>query len=69
MFTATIFTIVRTWKQPRCHLTDEWIKKPWYIHTVEYYSAIETSTFESILTRWMNLEPMIESEVNQNQKN
>ena len=58
MFTAalfTIFTIARTWKQPRCQSTDEWIKKLWYIYTMEYYSAIKRNTFESVLMRYMNL--------------
>ena len=60
---AALFTIVRTWKQPRCPLTDEWIKKLWYIYTMEYYSAIKRNTFESVLMRWMNLEPIVQSEV------
>ena len=55
--------ITRTWKQPRCPSTDEWIKKLWYINTVEYYSAIKRNTFELVLTRWMNLEPIIQREV------
>ena len=59
MFTAALFTIAGTWKQPRCLQTDEWIKKSWYIHTMEYYSAIKRNTFESVLMRWMNLEPII----------
>ena len=50
-FTAALFTIARTWKQPRCLLTDEWIKKLWYIYTMEYYSTIKRSTFESVLMR------------------
>ena len=62
MFTAVLFTIARTWKQPRCLLTDEWIKKLWYTYTMEYYSAIKRSGFESVLMRWMNLEPIIQSE-------
>ena len=57
-----------TWKQPRCPSTDEWIKKLWYIYTVEYYSAIKRNTFESVLTRWINLEPIIQSEVYQKRK-
>ena len=65
MFTAALFMIARTWKQPRCPLTDEWIKKLWYIHTMEYYSAIKRKAFESGLMRWMNLEPIIQSEVSQ----
>ena len=59
LFTAALFTIARTWKQPKCPLTDEWIKKLWYIYTMEYYSAIKRNTFESVLMRWMNLEPII----------
>ena len=62
MFTAALFTIARTWKHPRCPSTDEWIKKLWYIYTMEYYSAIKKNTFESVLMRWMNLEPIIQSE-------
>ena len=61
LFIAALFTIARTWKQPRCHLTDEWIKKLWYIRTMEYYSAINRNIFESVLKRWMNLDPMIQS--------
>ena len=63
MFTAALFTIARTWKQPRCPLTDAWIKKLWYIYTMEYYSAIKRNMFESVLMRWMKLEPIIQSEV------
>ena len=69
LFTAALFTIVRTWKQPRCPLTDEWIKKLWYIYTMEYYSAIERNTSQSVLMRWMNLESIIQSEVSQKEKN
>ena len=65
MFTEALFTIARTWKQPRCPSTDEWIKKLWYIHTMEYYSAIRRNAVESVLMRWMNLEPIIQSEVSQ----
>ena len=68
MFIAALFTIARTWKQPRCPLTDEWIKKLWYIYTMEYYSAIERNTSESVLMRWMNTEPIIQSEVSQKKK-
>ena len=53
---------------PRCPLTDEWIKKVWYVYTMEYYSAIERNTFESVLMRWMNLEPIIRSEASQKEK-
>ena len=69
MFIAALFTIARTWKQPRCPPTDEWIKKLWYIHTMEYYSAIKRNTFESVELRWMNLEPFIQNEVSQKEKN
>ena len=68
MFIAALFTVARTWKQPRCPLTDEWIKKLWYIYTMEYYSAIKRNTFESVLMRWMNLEAIIQSEVSQKDK-
>ena len=69
VFTAALFTIARTWKQPRCPLTDEWIKKLWCIYTMEHYSAIKWNTLESILMRWMNLESIIQSEVGQREKN
>ena len=68
LFTATLFTIARTWKQPRCPSTDEQIKKLWYIYTMEYYSAIKGNVLESVLMRWMNLEPIMQSEVNQKEK-
>ena len=63
MFIAALFAISRTWKQPRCPSKDEWIKKMWYIDTMEYYSAIKRNAFESVLMRYMNLEPIIQSEV------
>ena len=63
MFIAALFTIARTWKQSRCPSTDEWIRKLWYIYTMEYYSAIKKNTFESVLMRWMKLEPIIQNEV------
>ena len=62
LFTAALFTIARTWKQPRCPSTDEWIKKLWYVYTMEYYSAIKRNTFASVLMRSMNLEPIIQCE-------
>ena len=65
MFIAALFTIARTWKQPRCPPADKLIRKLWYINTMEYYSAIKRNTFESVLTRWMKLEPIIQSEVSQ----
>ena len=68
LFIAAHFTIARTWKQPRCPWTDEWIKKLWYTHTMKYYSAIKRKTFESVLMRWMNLEPIILNEVSQKEK-
>ena len=55
-------------KQPRCPSADEWIKKMWYIYTMEYYSAIKKNAFESVLMRWMKLEPIIQSEVSQKEK-
>ena len=67
LFIAALFTIDRAWKQPRCPSTDEWIKKL-YIYTMEYYSAIKRNACESILMRWMNLEPIIQSEVSQREK-
>ena len=68
LFTAALFTVARTWKQPRCPSTDEWIKKLWYINTMEYYSAIKRNIFESVLMMWMNLEPIIQSEIRQIEK-
>ena len=68
MFIAALFIIARTWKQPRCPSADEWIKKLCYIYTMEYYSAIKRNAFELVLMRWMNLEPIIQSEVNQEEK-
>ena len=68
MFIAALCIIARTWKQPRCPSADEWIRKLWYIYTMEYYSAIKKNTFESVLMRWMKLEPIIQSEVSQKEK-
>ena len=62
------FTIARTWKQPRCLLAEEWIRKLWYTYTMEYYSAIKKNAFESVLMGWMKLEPIIQSEVSQKEK-
>ena len=67
LLTAALFTISRTWKQAKCPSTDEWIKKLWYIYTMEYYSAIKRNAFELVL-RWMNLELIIQSEVSQKEK-
>ena len=58
MFIAALFIIARTWKQPRCPSADEWIRKLWYIYTMEYYSAIKKNSFESVLMRWMNWSPL-----------
>ena len=63
-----LFTIARTWKQPRCPSIDDWIKKLWYLYTMEYYSAIKRNVFESVLMRKMNLELIIQSEVSQKEK-
>ena len=68
VFIAALFTRARTWKQPRCPSTDEWIKKMWYIYPMDYYSAIKRNTLELVLMRWMNLEPIIQSEVSQKEK-
>ena len=69
VFIAAQFTIARTWKQPKCPLADEWIRKLWYTYPMEYYSAIKRNAFESVLIRWMNLEPIIQSEVSHKEKN
>ena len=68
LFIAALFIITRTWKQPRCPSTDEWITL-WYIYTMEYYSAIKRNAFESVLMMWMNLELIVQSEVSQKEKN
>ena len=68
MFIAALFIIARTWKQPRCPSADEWIRKLWYIYTMEYYSAIKKNSFESVLIRCMKLKPIIQSEVSQKDK-
>ena len=65
MFITALFIIARTWKQPRCPSADEWIRKLWYIYTMECNSAIKRNTFESVLIRWMKLEPIIQSKVSQ----
>ena len=68
LFISALFTIARTWKQPRCPSTDEWIKKMWYIYIMDYDSAIKRNTFKSVLMRWMNLGHIIQSEVSQKEK-
>ena len=68
LFIAALFIIAWTWKQLRCPSADKWIRKLWYIYTMEYYSAIKKNPFESVLMRWMKLEPIIQSEVSQKEK-
>ena len=68
MFITALFTTASSWKQPRCPSADEWIRKLWYIYMMEYYSAIKKNTFESVLMRWMKLEPIKQSEVIQKEK-
>ena len=69
MFIAALFTIDRSWKQPKCPSTDKWIKKMSYIYTMEYYSAIKRNKIGSFVETWMNLETVIQSEVSQKEKN
>ena len=69
MFIAALFTVTRTWKQPKCPSTDEWIKKMWHMYTMEYYSVIKRNEIELFVMRWMDLESVIQSEVSQKQKN
>ena len=69
MFMAALFTVARTWKQPKCPSSDEWIKKMWHIHTMECYSAIKRNEIELFVVRWMELESVIQSEVSQKEKN
>ena len=68
MFTAALFTIARIWKQPICPTIDEWIKKMWYIYTMEYYSAIKRNKIGSFVEMWMDLESVIQSEVSQKER-
>ena len=69
MFVAALFTIARTWKQPKCPSTAEWIKKMWHIYTIEYYSAIKRNESELFVMRWMDLESVIQSEVRKRKTN
>ena len=69
MFIAALFTIARTWKQPKCPSTDEWIKKMWHIYTMKYYSAMKRNEIELFIVRWMDLESVIQNEVSQKEKN
>ena len=68
MFTATLFTIARTWTRSKCPSIGEWIKKLWYICISNYYSVLKRNAFESVVMRWINLEPIIQSEVSQKEK-
>ena len=68
MFIAALFTKTRIWKQPRCPSADKWIRKLWYIYTMQYHSAIKKNAFELVLMRWMKLEPIIQSKVSQKEK-
>ena len=68
VFVAAPFTVARTWKQPSCPLTDEWVQRSWYIYTMDYYSAIKRKAFESVLTRRMNLEPIVQIKISQKDK-
>ena len=68
MFITALFTIARTWKRPKCPSTEEWIKKMWYIYTMEYYSAIKRNKTELFVLRWMDPESVIQSEVSQKEK-
>ena len=68
MFIATLFTIAKSWKQPKCPLTDDWIRKMWYIYTMEYYSAIKKNKIMPFAATWMELETLILSEVSQKEK-
>ena len=69
MFIAALFITARSWKQPKCPSTDKWIKKMWYIYTMEYYSTIKKNEIESFVETWMDLETFIQSEVSQKEKN
>ena len=69
MFVAALFTIARTWKQPKCPSTDEWIEKMGYIYSMEYYSALKRNEIEFFVVKWMDLETVIQSEVSQKEKN
>ena len=69
MFIAALFTIARLWKQPKCPSTDEWIKKLWYIYTMDYYSDIKRNEIDLFVETWMDLETLIQSEVSQKEKN
>ena len=67
-FITALFTIARTWKQPGCPSADAWIRKLWYKYTMGYNTATKKYAFESVLMKWMKLEPIIQSEVSQKEK-
>ena len=69
MFITALFTIARTWKQPRCPSADKWIRNLCYMYTMEYYTAIKKNAFESVLMRWMKMEPIIQTEVRKKNTN
>ena len=69
MFIAVLFTVARSWKQPKCPLRDEWIKKVWYIYTMEHYTAIKRNKIGLFVETWVDLESVIQSEVSQKEKN
>ena len=69
MFTAAPFTITRIWKQPKCPSTEKWVKKKWYIYTMEYYSVIKRNKIGSFVEMWMDLETFIQNELSQKKKN
>ena len=69
VFIAALFTIARTWKQPKCPSTDEWVKKMWHIYTMEYYSAVKRNEIGLFVVSWMDLEPVIQSKVSQEERN
>ena len=69
MFLAALFTLARSWNQPKCPSIDEWIKKMWHMYTMEYYSAIKRNEIESFVETWMGLKSVIQSEVSQREKN
>ena len=69
MFIAALFSVARTWKQPKCPSTDAWVKKIWHLYTMEYYSAIKRNEIEFFVVGWMDLETVIQSEVSQKEKN
>ena len=68
MFITALFTVAKTWKQPKCPSTEEWIKKMWYIYTMEYYSAIKKNEIMPFAATWMDLDIIILNEVSQTEK-